>query len=82
MNRKELENIIKKYRGMSSKAYPHNEEKAAYYERIANHLEDNIDDYIDSEYFTTEDDVINDIKELFSELDGFYDDEDCENMNI
>lgn len=62
--------------------YPSNEEKAALFERIANQLEDNINDYVDSEYFTTEEDVINDIKESLDEVDNFYSEEDYENMDM
>ena len=82
MNRKDLEDIIQKYQKLSSKVYPHNEEKAAYYTRIADQLKDTIDDYIDSEYFTTEEDVIDDIKEIFYVVDHFYYDEDDEDMDL
>ena len=82
MNLQELESIVEKYRNKSEKIYPSNEEKAALYERIANQLEDNVNDYVDSEYFTTEEDVINDIKELFDEVDNFYNEEDYENMDM
>ena len=82
MNLQELEGIIEKYRNMSERLYPSNEEKAAFYERIACQLEDTINDYVDSDYFTTEEDVINDIKELFDEVDNFYNEEDYENMDM
>ena len=82
MNIQELEGIIEKYRNKSEIIYPSNEEKAALYERIANQLEDNINDYVDSEYFTTEEDVINDIKESLDEVDNFYSEEDYENMDM
>lgn len=82
MNRQELEGIVEKYQELSSRTYPHNEEKASLYERIASHLDDNIEDYIDDEYFTSEKDVVNDIKELFGEIDHFYDEEDYENMDM
>ena len=82
MNRQELEGIVEKYQELSSRTYPHNEEKASLYERIASHLDDNIEDYIDDEYFTSEKDVVNDIKVLFGEIDHFYDEEDYENMDM
>lgn len=82
MKKEELDNIIEKCRELSSKLYPRNEEKAVLYERIAYQLKDNINDYVDNEYFTTEDEVINDIKESFDEVDNFYNDEDYENMDM
>lgn len=82
MNLQELEGIVEKYRNKSEKIYPSNEEKAALYERIANQLEDNINDYVDSEYYTTEEDVTNDIKESFDEVDNFYSEEDYDNMDM
>ena len=82
MNLQELEGIVEKYRNKSEKTYPSNEEKAALYERIANRLEDNINDYVDSEYYTTEEDVIGDIKESFDESDNFFNEEDYENMDM
>ena len=82
MKKEELEGIVEKYQELSSRTYPHNEEKASLYERIASHLDDNIEDYIDDEYFTSEKDVVNDIKEIFDEGDNFYDAEDYENMDM
>ena len=82
MSLQELEGIVEKYRNKSEKIYPSNEEKAALYERIATQLEDNINDYVDSDYFYTEDEVINDIKETFDEVDNFYNEEEYENMDM
>lgn len=82
MNLQELEGIVEEYRNKSEKIYPSNEEKAVLYERIANQLEDNINDYVDSEYFTTEEDVINAIKESLDEVDNFYSEEDYDNMDM
>ncbi len=82
MKLQDLEGIIEKYQNKSAKAYPRNEEKATLYERIANQLEDNINDYVDNKYFTTEEEVINDIKESLDEVDNFYNEEDYENMDM
>ena len=70
MNKEELQGIIEKYQRKSERVYPSNEEKAALYERIANQLEDDIETYVDNEMFSTEEDVVNDIKELFDEVDN------------
>ena len=45
-------------------------------------LEDDIETYVDNEMFSTEEDVVNDIKELFDDVDNFYDAEDYENMDM
>lgn len=82
MNKEELQGIIEKYQRKSERVYSSNEEKAALYERIANQLEDDIETYVDNEIFSTEEDVVNDIKELFDEVDNFYDAEDYENMDM
>ena len=82
MNKEELQGIIEKYHRKSKRVYPSNEEKAALYERIANQLENDIETYVDDEMFSTEEDVVNDIKSIFDEVDNFYDAEDYENMDM
>ena len=82
MKKEELQGIIEKYQRKSEHVYPSNEEKAALYERIANQLEDDIETSVDNEMFSTEEDVVNDIKELFDEVDNIYDAEDYENMDM
>jgi hypothetical protein len=82
MNKEELNGIIEKYQRKSEDVYPSNEEKAALFERIANQLEDDIETYVDNDMFSTEEDVVNDIKSLFNEVDNFYGAEDYENMDM
>ena len=82
MKKEELQGIIEKYQRKSEHVYPSNEEKAALYERIANQLENDIETYVDNELFSTEEDVVSDIKEIFDEVDNFYDAEDYENMDM
>jgi hypothetical protein len=83
MDKEELEKIIEKCQSLSSKYYQrNNEEKASLYERIAWQLEDDIDSYVDNESFVSEQEVIEDIKNLIDEVDNFYDDEDYENMDM
>ena len=45
-------------------------------------VKDTIENYIDNEDYTTEEEVIEDIKNLFDEVDNFYDEEDYENMGM
>jgi hypothetical protein len=82
MKKEELQGIIEKYQRKSEHVYPSNEEKSALYERIANQLENDIETYVDNELFSTEEDVVSDIKEIFDEVDNFYDAEDYENMDM
>lgn len=82
MKKEELQGIIEKYQRKSEHVYPSNEEKAAFYERIANQLENDIETYVDNELFSTEEDVVSDIKEIFDEVDNFYDADDYENMDM
>lgn len=82
MKKEELDNLVEKCRDLSAKYYPNNEEKSALYDRIADHLDNNTDYYIDNELFTEEDEVIEDIKYMFNEVDNFFDEEDYENMDM
>ena len=82
MKKEELQGIIEKYQRKSEHVYPSNEENAALYERIANQLENDIETYVDNELFSTEEDVVSDIKDIFDEVDNFYDAEDYENMDM
>ena len=45
-------------------------------------LENDIDHYIDNEFYTSDQDVIEDIKNMIDEVDNFYDEEDYENMDM
>jgi hypothetical protein len=82
MKKVELQGIIEKYQRMSENAYQSDEEKGALYERIANQLENDIDTYVDNKMFSTEEDVVDDIKGMLDDVDNFYDDEDYENMDM
>lgn len=82
MTKEELQALVEKYKRKSDQVYPLDEEKASLYERIAGQLEDDIDNYVNDPYYSSEKEVINDIKELFDEVDNFYDEEDYENMDM
>jgi len=83
MNKEEIEYIIKKYQSLSSRYYKRNNEgKAALYDRIAEQLEYDIDNYIGNDNFTSEEEIIEDIRNLFDTVDNFYDEEDYDNMDM
>ena len=73
MERHEIEKLIDRYNAMSEKEYHYGSAKCALYERIAGHLEDDIDYYADNETFTDEQEIIDDIKERIEGLEDCYD---------
>lgn len=72
MERKQINELIEKYRKMSTQELKYGEEKCAYFDRLAGQIEESFDEYLD-DFYETEDDVINDIKESFYEVDDSYD---------
>ena len=72
MDKKELIELIDSYRKKSQNELRFGEKKCRFYDRVADHLEDSLDEYLDDD-FQTEDDIINDIKEQFVDADGDYD---------
>lgn len=71
MERKQIEELIEKYRRMGTQELKYGEEKCAFFDRVADQIEDCIEDYLD-ERFETETDILDDIKETFMEVDDFY----------
>jgi hypothetical protein len=72
MERKQINELIEKYRKMSTQELKYGEEKCAYFDRLVGQIEESFDEYLD-DFYETEDDVINDIKESFCEVDDSYD---------
>jgi septation ring formation regulator EzrA len=72
MERKQINELIEKYRKMSTQELKYGEEKCAYFDRLVGQIEESFDEYLD-DFYETEDDVINDIKESFYEVDDSYD---------
>ena len=72
MNRKQIDELIEKYRKMSTQELKYGEEKCAYYDRLAGQIEESFDAYLD-DFYETEEDIINSINEQFAEADCFYD---------
>ena len=77
MERNEIKELIEKYRRMSQQKRGYGAEKCAFFERVADQIEDNIYTYED-DCFETEEDIINDVKETFSKVDDNYEREDYE----
>ena len=77
MERNEIKELIEKYRRMSQQTRGYGAEKCAFFERVADQIEDNIYTYED-DCFETEEDIINDVKETFSKVDDNYEREDYE----
>lgn len=76
MTKDELLEVVAKYRRMSDKEMKYGADKCALFDRIADQLEDNIEMYVDDDYFQSEKEIIDDIRESFDEFDSFLDDED------
>ena len=72
MERVQLNELIEKYRKMSTQELKYGEEKCAYYDRLAGQIEESFDEYLD-DFYETEEDIINDINEQFAEVDRDYD---------
>ena len=73
MTKEELEKIIEKYQHKSHQSERYGEEKCALFDRIAGQIELNINDYLDDDYYETEEDVISNVREIFEENDNFFD---------
>lgn len=80
MERNEIKELIEKYRRMSQQERRYGAEKCAYFDRVADQIEDNIYTYEDDSY-ETEEDIIDDVKETFDEVDSFYDDIDEDELD-
>ena len=79
MTKEEIQEIIAKYRRKSNQELKYGADKCAMFDRIADQLEDNIEMYVDDDYYKSEREIIEDIMESFDEIDSFFDKEDWEN---
>ena len=73
MGEKEIKDLVEKFRRKGEQEYKYGAEKCAYFERVADQIEDDIYTYVDDR-FETEEDIIEDVNEAFDEVDSFYDD--------
>lgn len=80
MERKEIKELIEKYRWMSQQERRYGAEKCSYYDSVADYIEGNINSYKD-DIFETEEDIINDVKEVFDESDRFWNDIDEDELD-
>lgn len=71
MERVQLNELIEKYRKMSTQELKNGEEKCAYYDRLAGQIEESFDEYLD-DFYETEEDIINSINEQFADVDRDY----------
>ena len=81
MTKEDIEAIIEKYRKMSKNERYYGENKCLIFEYIADQIQVHTYDFIDNENYESEEDVINTIKVILDSQDGFFDDEDYENMD-
>ncbi len=72
MERKQIEELIEKYRRMGTQELKYGEEKCAFFDRVADQIKDSIEEYVDDD-FLTEEDIIDSVKEVFDEDDNYYD---------
>jgi hypothetical protein len=72
MERKQIHELIEKYRKMSDQGPVYGEEKCAYFDRVAGQIEESFDEYLD-DFYETEEDIIDSINEQFADADNFYD---------
>ena len=71
MDKKELIELIDSYRKKSQNELRFGEKKCRFYDRVADHLEDSLDEYLDDD-FQTEEDIIDSINEQFADVDCDY----------
>lgn len=76
MTKDEILGIIAKYRRMSNQELKYGADKCALFDRIADQLEDDIEMYVDDDYFQSEREIIEDITGLFDEYDSSFGNED------
>ncbi|MBR1716830.1 MAG: hypothetical protein IJ718_04315 [Paludibacteraceae bacterium] len=72
MDRKQINELIEKYRKKSTQELKYGEEKCAYYDRLAGQIEESFDEFLD-DFYETEEDIIDSINEQFADVDRDYD---------
>lgn len=72
MDRRRLIELIDSYRKKSQNELKFGEKKCRFFDRVADQLEESFDEYLD-DFYATEEDIVNDIKEQFADVDGDYD---------
>jgi hypothetical protein len=75
MERKQIDELIEKYRRMGTQELKYGEEKCAFFDRIADQIEISINEYLDDD-FQTDDDILKDVNTQFEMDGGVYDIDD------
>jgi hypothetical protein len=76
MTKEEIQEIVAKYRRMSDQELKYGADKCAMFDRIADQLEQDIDLYVNDDYFQSEKEIIDDIVELFDDYDKYFNNDD------
>ena len=82
MTKDEILGIIAKYRRMSNQELKYGADKCALFDRIADQLEDDIEMYVDDDYFQSEREIIEDITGLFDEHDKYFGEEETDSTMV
>ena len=80
MGEREIKNLIEELRHKSGQERRYGAEKCSYYDSVADYIEGNINSYKDDR-FETEEDIIDDVKEVFDESDSFWNDIDEDELD-
>ena len=80
MGEREIKNLIEELRHKSGQERRYGAEKCSYYDSVADYIEGNINSYKDDR-FETEEDIIEDVKEVFDESDSFWNDIDEDELD-
>ena len=72
MTGEEITEIIEKYRKLAQTTERFNGERAHNYERFADYLEDN-NHFVDDDYYETEEDLLEEFKEVESDMGAQWD---------
>ena len=74
--------IAIKYHRKSNQERRYGEAKCAFFDQIADNIEDNYYEFEENDNFETEEDVVEFVKESIRSFGDFYADEDMENMDM
>ena len=76
MTKEEIQEIIAKYRRKSDQEQKYGADKCAMFDRIADQLEQDVELYVDDDFYQSEKEIIDDIVELFDDHDKYFGEEE------
>lgn len=82
MTENEVKAIVEKYRKMSYNTSFFGEDQCLLFEQIADYISDNIYSYINNDFFESEQDIIEAVKNDFDQQDHIFEREDYINMEL